>query len=120
MSPRLALLLAPWLPLVALACAGGPEATTPTQGCSERPPGLERDACTHRLVMALGAQEVEEAIRLSRTIRDPVVLGAAVSGWVRAHGRSVDQGRGRTLCALLGPQEEAMCLRRLVSAHLQR
>ena len=88
--------------------------------CAERPPGVERDACTYAAVLALPAGEGAAALEMVRTLDDPVVRGAAVTRWVGTHARALDPDLGEQLCATLDGPDQGQCLRRLQSAHLQR
>lgn len=88
--------------------------------CGERAPGVERDACTHAEVLAMGPDRADQALARLRTIDDPIVRGAAVMAWVGQHARRLDPATGRALCQTLDGPDQGRCLRRLQSAHLQR
>lgn len=82
--------------------------------------GMEHDQCVLAQVTTRDAAHVSEVIALSRQIHDPMIRGAAVSSWISHHNTGVSPADGQALCGLLAGRDNALCLRRLSSPHLQR
>ncbi len=100
---------------VLLACVGA-RAQAPCDALA----GAEHDQCLLDRIAVQDSAHVADVITQARQIRDPMIRGAAVSSWVAHHNTGVSPADGQTLCGLLAGRDNALCLRRLSSPHLQR
>lgn len=88
-------------------------------GCDAKA-GMERDRCLHDELRAIPGSQPDEVARNASRINDPMIRGAAVSGWVAEHVDELPVEKGQTLCELLEGRDKSYCHRRLSSPHLQR
>ncbi|MEC8425701.1 MAG: hypothetical protein VX000_18075, partial [Myxococcota bacterium] len=88
-------------------------------GCDAKA-GMERDRCVHDEVRAIPGSQPDEVARNASRISDPMIRGAAVSGWVAEHVDELPVEKGQALCELLEGRDKSYCHRRLSSPHLQR
>lgn len=107
--------------LLLAACSGG-GSTTSGDGadCAAMSPGLEQDKCLHEEIKALPVAQADVVLTKAQQISDPMVRGAAVSGWMAEHNADVPQQQGNALCQLLDGRDRSYCQRLLSSPHLQR
>lgn len=82
--------------------------------------GMERDRCLHDEIAAIPGSQPDEVLKKASLISDPMIRGAAVSGWVAAHVDELPAEKGQELCNLLEGRDKSYCQRRLSSPHLQR
>lgn len=81
--------------------------------------GMDRDRCLHDEIGAIPGSQPDEVVKKARLISDPMIRGAAVSGWVAAHVQELPADKGQELCDLLEGRDKSYCQRRLSSPHLQ-
>ena len=101
---------------------GDDDAETPAAapaGCGAMS-GMDRDRCVHDEIVAVPGAQPDVVVAKAGSIQDPMIRGAAVSGWVAAHANELPKEKGQELCNLLEGRDRSYCQRRLSSPHLQR
>lgn len=102
-----------------VACGQDDAAPQASAGCDSLS-GMDRDRCLHDEIAAIPGSQPDEVVKKAGLISDPMIRGAAVSGWVAEHANSIPAEKGQTLCNLLEGRDRSYCQRRLSSPHLQR
>ncbi len=87
-----------------------------TLECAGAASPLDRDLCRYRRASAASASEAHAELA---AVEDPVVRGAGVITWIRAHP-DAPAADAWPLCSLLVGGERKACERKLSSAHLRR
>jgi len=111
-----------WVGLLGVVAAcGADEGPAPVAAAScAASSGMERDRCVHDEIGAVPGAQPDVVLEKAGQIQDPMIRGAAVSGWVAAHANELPQEKGQQLCNLLEGRDRSYCQRRLSSPHLQR
>ena len=120
-KPRAGMVINAVLGLVlsgSVGCFGAGEGEPASRDCAALE-GIERDHCLHDQLLALPASAPDQVVDLAGQISDPMVRGAAVSGWIAAHVNEVPMDKGKQLCDLLEGRDRGYCQRRLSSPHLK-
>jgi hypothetical protein len=108
------------LSFLALAgCGQDDGAPAAAPGCDAKT-GMDKDRCLHDEIGAVPGAQPDVVVQKAQQIQDPMIRGAAVSGWVADHANELPQEKGQQLCNLLEGRDKSYCQRRLSSPHLQR
>ena len=102
--------------LLYIGCNSG----TANQDCPEIEDSKDKDRCYANELQSLTGEELSKAIEIAKEMKDPIIRGAAIDGWVKDHVNEINQRKGQELCALLEGRSMSYCLRRLSSPHLKR
>jgi hypothetical protein len=100
--------------LLHLACVDGPP-----PGCGIYS-GLEHDRCVADELTALTPDQLDLVRAKTSAIQDPIVRGAALDTWLKAHAKALPTQDAQGLCQLLEGPAAAACNKRVHAAHLNR